>query len=204
VFSHFGEFDALLEQTMGDHVCWHERSSYVRWNDRWVPYPFQNNLRHLPEKVAAECLAGLSVAPGGSPEMDFATWMRSMFGDGITRHFMAPYNHAVWATPPAPMSSQWIAERVEVVDYERALNNVRNGQDDVAWEPNNTFVFPAFGGTGEIYNRVAAVLKGRVEYGRRLVDVDWRVTRSIRRWWRARIQCACLDDPARSAGCVAR
>src|ERR1700746_3039917 len=45
VFSHFGEFDALLEEAMGDDVLHHERSSYVRFDDHWVPYPFQNNLR---------------------------------------------------------------------------------------------------------------------------------------------------------------
>src|SRR5947209_11332509 len=43
VFSHFGEFDALLADMMGDELLSHERSSYVRYGDRWVPYPFQNN-----------------------------------------------------------------------------------------------------------------------------------------------------------------
>ena len=172
VFSHYGEFDALLAEAMGDDVCQHDRSSYVRFDDRWIPYPFQNNLRHLPDEVAAECLRGLSVAPGGDAGMDFATWMRRVFGTGITRHFMAPYNFKVWATPATEMASHWIAERVSVVDYERALRNLRNGLDDVAWGPNNNFVFPAFGGTGEIYRRVAAGLCERVHYGRAVVEID--------------------------------
>ena len=81
--------------------------------------------------------------------------MRAVFGDGITRHFMDPYNHKVWATAPARWPRNWIAERVSVIDYERALANVRDGRDEVAWGPNNTFVFPAIGGTGEIYRRLA-------------------------------------------------
>src|SRR5688500_18033206 len=48
VFSHYGEFDRLLDEVLGDDVHEHERSSYVRLGDSWVPYPFQNNLRHLP------------------------------------------------------------------------------------------------------------------------------------------------------------
>lgn len=172
VFSHFGEFDALLAEAMGDEVLAHERSSYVRFDDHWVPYPFQNNLRYLPRRVQEECLEGLAGAPGGNPAMDFATWMRSVFGPGITRHFMAPYNFKVWATPPERMASGWIAERVSVIDHERALRNVREGRDDVAWGPNNTFVFPAVGGTGEIYTRLAARMNGRIRYGQEVVSVD--------------------------------
>jgi protoporphyrinogen oxidase len=164
VFSHFGEFDALLAETMGNDVHRHDRSSYVRFEGRWVPYPFQNNLRHLPDDVVEECLAGLAQAPGGSCEMDFASWMRAVFGPGITRHFMAPYNFKVWATPADRMASHWIAERVSVVDYERALRNVRDARDDLAWGPNNSFVFPARGGTGEIYERMASKLRGHILY----------------------------------------
>ncbi len=68
VFSHFGEFDALLEEVMDGDIWQHDRSSYIRYDDRWVPYPFQNNLRHLPREVIDECLQGLSVAPGGDRE----------------------------------------------------------------------------------------------------------------------------------------
>jgi protoporphyrinogen oxidase len=172
VFSHYGEFDALLSETMGEEILSHERASYVRFADRWVPYPFQNNLRYLPDEIVAECLDALSKAPGGNAQMDFATWMQSVFGDGITRHFMAPYNFKVWATPPEQMASDWIAERVSVIDYQRALRNVREGLDDVGWGPNNLFVFPAVGGTGEIYTRLAASLGSRIRYGREVIEVD--------------------------------
>jgi protoporphyrinogen oxidase len=172
VFSHFGEFDALLNEVMGADICHHDRSSYIRFGDRWIPYPFQNNLRHLPEEVIAECLDGLSTAPGGDPEMDFATWMQAVFGAGITRHFMDPYNSKVWATSPREMSSTWIAERVSVIDYDRVVSNIREGRDDVAWGPNNQFVFPAIGGTGEIYRRVAEPLRERINYGATVVAVD--------------------------------
>jgi protoporphyrinogen oxidase len=172
VFSHYREFDRLLEEAMGEEVLFHDRSSYVRFDDRWIPYPFQNNLRHLPPEPAYECLVGLIEAPGGDPTTDFGTWMEATFGIGITKHFMRPYNTKVWATPPDLMQSQWIGERVSVVDYRGALRTVIFGDDDVAWGPNNTFMFPAEGGTGEIYRRIAQRLGGRVSYGRELALVD--------------------------------
>ncbi len=172
VFSHFGEFDTLLEEAMDGEILRHERSSYIRHGDRWVPYPFQNNLRYLPEAARDECLAGLAQAGGGDPQGDFATWMEAVFGSGITRHFMRPYNAKVWATPPEEMSAAWIGERVSVIDYQRALRNVREQRDDVAWGPNNTFVFPAIGGTGEVYRRIAERLDDRIRYGAHVVEVD--------------------------------
>jgi protoporphyrinogen oxidase len=172
VFSHFGEFDRVLEETMGEEVYQHERSSYIRFDDRWVPYPFQNNLRYLPEEVAYECMLGLIDAPGGDPGTDFATWMESVFGGGITEHFMRPYNFKVWATPAELMQAQWIGERVSVLDYKRALRSLIRQEDDVAWGPNNTFVFPAVGGTGEIYKRLAHSLADRIFYEREVVGID--------------------------------
>lgn len=171
VFSHFGEFDALLGEAMGDEVERHERSSYIRCGDRWVPYPFQNHLRHLPPPIRDACLRGLAGAGGVAPGADFAAWMRGTFGDGITEHFMAPYNLKVWAFPAEEMSAEWIGERVSVIDYERALRNVQEDRDDLAWGPNNTFVFPRGGGTGEIYRRVAAPLSPRVRYEAPVVEV---------------------------------
>ena len=172
VFSHFGEFDLLLEEVMGDDVCEHERASYIRFDDRWVPYPFQNNLRHLEPELVAECLLGLIEAPGGSLDMDFGAWIEATFGPAISRVFMRPYNEKVWATSPQDMSSAWIGERVSVVDYRRALQNVILGRDDVGWGPNNMFRFPSTGGTGEIYRRLASRLGSRVQLGRELTRID--------------------------------
>jgi len=172
VFSHFGEFDALLEEIMGGDVSEHERSSYVRYRDRWVPYPFQNNLRYLPPEDAYECLLGLVEATGADAAADFGTWMEGTFGSGITRHFMRPYNSKVWAVPPEWMSATWIADRVSVVDYRRALRSLVLAADDVGWGPNNMFRFPIAGGTGEIYRRLAGALGEKVHYEHELVHVD--------------------------------
>jgi protoporphyrinogen oxidase len=172
VFSHFGEFDSLLRDVLGDEVYEHERSSYIRSGDRWVPYPFQNNLRYLEPEVVYECLLGLLDARGGSGDMDFATWMEATFGPGITRHFMRPYNLKVWMTAPEHMSATWIGDRVSVVDYKRALANVVLRRDDRGWGPNSTFAFPKRGGTGEIYRRLAGRLGARVHFEHELIGID--------------------------------
>jgi protoporphyrinogen oxidase len=176
VFSHYGEFDRLLAEVLGESVLYHDRSSWVLAAGSWVPYPFQNNLHRLSAEVAHDCLVGLvdaatSRGADRSDFGDFGSWIRATFGAGIDRHFMAPYNEKVWATPLDRMSASWIAERVSVIDWRDALANALRRTDDVAWGPNNRFAFPAAGGTGEIWRRAAKRLGDRISYGAAVAEV---------------------------------
>ena len=175
VFSHYDYFDTLMNSLLGDDYLEHERESWVRSNNTWVPYPFQNNIRHLPSDARWECVKEL--LPGHRTEVEpanFAQWIDFVFGKGIGAHFMHPYNFKVWATPPELMQFDWIGERVSVVDLKKVLRNVILDEDDVAWGPNNTFKFPLQGGTGEIFRRLADRIKERIEYGQAVTSVDAR------------------------------
>ncbi|ADU61254.1 MAG: FAD-dependent oxidoreductase [Pseudodesulfovibrio sp.] len=173
VFSHYAYFDALLDSLLGDERLEHERESWVRSCATWVPYPFQNNIRHLPHEPRWECVEGL--LPGnrfdGEPA-NFGQWIERVFGAGIAKHFMNPYNFKVWATPPELMQYGWIGERVSVVDLKRVLKNIILERDDISWGPNNTFKFPLHGGTGEIFRRLAARLDGFIEYNQEVAAID--------------------------------
>ena len=172
VFSHYDYFDRLMDSLLGEERLTHERESWVRSNGTWVPYPFQNNIRHLPKQARWECVQGL--LPGHRPEeapRNFAQWIDHIFGPGIAKHFMHPYNFKVWATPPELMQYGWIGERVSVVDLKKVLRNLILEQDDVAWGPNNTFRFPLHGGTGEIFRRLAGRV-GRIEYNQAVTAID--------------------------------
>jgi protoporphyrinogen oxidase len=165
MFSHYKYYDKCFDRLMGDDFTLNNRESWVRMFERWVPYPFQNNIRYLPREVAYECLSGLIRAQTGKGKVpspaaakNFGEFIDAVFGEGIARHFMRPYNFKVWAHPPEMMNKHWIGERVAVVDIERALKNVLLEQDDFGWGPNNQFKFPLTGGTGEFYKRFDRVL----------------------------------------------
>jgi len=173
VFSHYDYFDNLMESLLGDERLEHERESWVRSNNTWVPYPFQNNIRHLPKEARWECVKGL--LPGNRTEItpeNFGQWIDFIFGEGIAKHFMNPYNFKVWATPPELMQFNWIGERVSVVDLKKVLKNIILEKDDVAWGPNNTFKFPLKGGTGEIFRRMAGLLGDKIQYGQSVTSID--------------------------------
>src|SRR5262245_22385749 len=46
-FSHYKYFDALMVVALGERWLNHERESWVWIENRFVPYPFQNNIRYL-------------------------------------------------------------------------------------------------------------------------------------------------------------
>ena len=165
MFSHYKYYDDVFDKLMGSDFQLNMRECWVRMFNTWVPYPFQNNIRYLPKEICCECLTGLIEAQtqrDPKAAQNFEEFIEAVFGDGICKHFMEPYNFKVWAHPPKMMNKEWIGERVAVVDVNRAVRNVVMGTDDFAWGPNNQFKFPLFGGTGEFYRRFGPALQGHI------------------------------------------
>ena len=156
-FSHYGYFDRLMDVLLGDGWLSHERESWIWMCNRFIPYPFQNNIRHLPNREMKDCLTGLIRActtNGTAPPTNFDEWILAQFGEGIAEHFMRPYNFKVWAYPPCDLNYRWIGERVAKLDLERVVLNILEFRDDVSWGPNSMFRFPLRGGTGEVWREL--------------------------------------------------
>jgi protoporphyrinogen oxidase len=175
-FSHYAYFDKLMDELLPGGWLDHDRESWVWMRERFIPYPFQNNIRRLPPAELWECLQGIirlyKAGPAATPA-NFGEWIDRTFGEGLARVFMRPYNFKVWAHRPEDMQYGWVGERVAVVDLERVLKNVLDGRDDVSWGPNNRFRFPRFGGTGAIWQTMAGTLpQDRIRLSTRVASVD--------------------------------
>jgi protoporphyrinogen oxidase len=177
LFSHYRYFDALMREALGDAWVEHEREAWVWMRKRWVPYPFQNNIWRLPPDELSRCLEGLVAIQCREREApspaNFAEWLQRSFGAGLCDTFMYPYNYKVWAYPPEKLGVGWMGERVATVDLERVLRNLAHRRDELSWGPNATFRYPLHGGTGAIWDALAARLpKERLALGRRVMRVD--------------------------------
>jgi protoporphyrinogen oxidase len=180
-FSHYEDFDDLMDEVLPNEWLTHQRESWVRMENRWIPYPFQYNLHRLSPESQQRCLEGLErlevKSRADSRPQNFGEWIDQSFGDGISKIFMRPYNFKVWAHPPELMSYQWIGERVAQVQIERVRENIRLQKDDVSWGPNATFRFPKQGGTGEIWKRVGRLVGNRLRLKTRVTRIDLRAKR---------------------------
>lgn len=176
-FSHYGTFDKMMEYLLGkEGWLYHERESWVWIRDRFMPYPFQNNIHRLPQEEKWRCLQGLielyKNPPPGKPK-NFEEWILSTLGRGIADVFMLPYNFKVWAYHPHTMQSSWLGERVAVADLERVTKNIIFNTDDVSWGPNNRFQFPKYGGTGAIWRELAKKLpEEKINYEHKVCKID--------------------------------
>ncbi|KAH0335914.1 Udp-Galactopyranose mutase in complex with Udp, partial [Aureobasidium melanogenum] len=173
IFSHYKYFDDCINEALPKETDWytHQRISYVRCKEQWVPYPFQNNISMLPKEEQVKCIDGMIDAAmearvSNTKPKDFDEWIVRMMGEGIADLFMRPYNYKVWAVPTTKMQCQWLGERVAAPDLKTVTKNVILNKTAGNWGPNATFRFPAEGGTGGIWIAVANTLpKEKTMYG---------------------------------------
>lgn len=171
-FSHYEDFDRVMDATLPDGWFHHDRSAWVWMEDRFIPYPLQKNLWRLREESIQDCLRGLEARPSIHPQ-NFSDWMLASFGEGLCRHFMRPYNFKVWAHPSELMSYSWIGERVATVDLAETRRLVESRQDALSWGPNAKFRFPTAGGTGAIWRTMSQVIGSKkFSFNRKVVGID--------------------------------
>ena len=177
IFSNYPYFNALLEKVLGkEGIRRIDRESWIKFEDRYVRYPFQNHLSALPEAAMVECLIGLIESQTIAKDRRFANfeeWVLAKFGAGVSKHFMFPYNEKVWTAPLDRMGYYWIAERVSVVDWKKALETTLSPKT-TDWGPNATFGYPATHGIVGLWLAVLPYLGDCIRFKKRAVCVDER------------------------------
>ncbi|HSN96850.1 MAG TPA: NAD(P)-binding protein, partial [Candidatus Nanopelagicales bacterium] len=101
-----------------------ERRSRIWSHGVYTRYPFQANTFGLPPDVAHECLLGFveaHFAPDRPAPRSFEDFCRIHFGEGISRHFMIPYNTRLWGVHPAEITAAWCARFVPLPKLEDVL-----------------------------------------------------------------------------------
>ena len=174
IFSVMDRFNSLVAKLLDENTVSHVRESWVWLLDTFVRYPFQNNIHFLPKEACYDCVMGLIENlghPVGEPR-NFQDWIHKIFGRGIARYFMIPYNKKVWATDPTAMDFNWIAERVSVVDVGQIVKNLIFEEPDHAWGPNNYFTFPLHGGTGGLFEAFGPHVENNLRLEHEFVKLD--------------------------------
>jgi len=181
IFSHYDYFDQLIDAAVGtgeEHWNTLQRVSYVRMKQKWIPYPFQNNICGLPLEDQVSCINGLieakvANAMATTPPANFDEWIMRVMGEGIANIFMRPYNFKVWAVPTTMMQCSWLGERVATANVAKVVENVLRNREESNWGPNAVFRFPQEGGTGAIWKKVADMLPtDKQRYGKKVASID--------------------------------
>ena len=158
----------MIEQTGGmDAVVKRDRNTKIRFEDRWVHYPFENGLGDLPDQAKYDCLKGYVDAwhardkDGTEAPGDFASWVQWRFGDGIAKHFMDPYNEKIWKRDLSELSSGWVAGRVPDAPVDDVLKSAIGIRTE-GYTHQAIFYYPKEGGFQAITDALAARLADRI------------------------------------------
>lgn len=165
------ETTKFILDALGGNCARIKRDARVFAHGAWAPYPFQANLRAMPPRVRSECVSGFLAAyaarqaqavrapgPGKGPEV-FTRWTLRVFGAGISKHFMLPYNAKLWQYPLERLTTEWCAPFVPMPSPETVLNGAYGGKPEKLGY-NTVFNYPKHGGIGALPNALAVDLRG--------------------------------------------
>lgn len=159
----------ILNALSGNHARI-KRDARVYAFKQWAPYPFQANLSLLPQRIKSECLSGFLAAYSQSakphvlarnpksPEV-FSRWTQRVFGGGISKYFMLPYNAKLWQYPLQRLTTEWCAPFVPMPNPEAMINGAYGKKTD-GLGYNTIFHYPKAGGIGALPIALARNLGG--------------------------------------------
>lgn len=129
------------------------RKSWIWVQSRFIRYPFQSNLHGLESRVISDCIAGFKKArekrrkalSARHNHCDFKTWLLQSFGEGMSRHFLFPYNKKFWKFPLERLSDRWAREWIYVPSLKEVMDGANNNlKKEVGY--NAKFWYPREGG----------------------------------------------------------
>ena len=94
--------------------------------------------------------------PARTEPKDFEEFCLSHFGEGISRHFMIPYNCRLWGVHPNEITAAWCQRFVPLPKLEDVIAGAV-GQSDRELGYNQSFVYPRLG-IGELPKAMAREL----------------------------------------------
>jgi protoporphyrinogen oxidase len=130
------------------------RKAYVYSHNTFTRYPFQSNTFGLPPQVIKECVQGFIRAHEKSDRSrageNFYEWCMANLGEGISRHFMIPYNSKLYTVHPKEFASHWCDTYIPVPTIEQVVEGSRSDPEYDNPGYNATFSYPRSGGIGQL------------------------------------------------------
>ncbi len=143
------------------------RNSWIYSKGVFTRYPFQANTCGLPPKTVEDCVVGFLKTvhrpQPAVPGLSFREWSLRTFGEGISRHFMFPYNEKLWRAPLSRLTTEWQGRFVPKPSVEEVLYGALFDQKKY-FGYNATFRYPIRGGSQSLADALASGL-GHVRVG---------------------------------------
>ena len=144
------ETENLVKNLLKKNLAEKTRKSFIFFRDKYIDYPFQQNLYNLPIKIKKECLFGyletfFNQTKFRHKNLNFKDWALQNFGEGISKHFMVPYNEKLWNMQAEKLTTTWMKGYVPKPNLEEVLTGTfSENKGNVGY--NAKFYYPKKGG----------------------------------------------------------
>jgi len=153
LFSRENELLSLMTGWLGDNLLSQKRANRIWFKDRFVKYPFENDLASLDAEDNYECLMGFLQREDGQPA-NLEEWARFRFGPGISGKYLIPYNDKIWKRPARDISVHWV-ERIPSPPLEDVVKSAV-GISTEGYVHQLNFQYPRQGGIQALTDGLAA------------------------------------------------
>ncbi len=149
------------------------RNAAIKFGNKFIPYPFQNNLSYLPQNIKLECLFEYihSYNAENVLNKDYGGWLQSFFGKGIYRHFMEPYNSKLWKTPLAEITTDLINAFIPQPDLKAMIESATFHNNNYSGY-NHNFYYPQKGGIGRFMDALFQNIHNHVILNSKVIKID--------------------------------
>jgi protoporphyrinogen oxidase len=158
---------SLAQKLLPGQLVEHERKAVIHMRNCFTPYPFQANTYGLPAEIIRDCLLGLLKArhpedfglkqPADAPA-NFRQWIERYFGDGISKHFMIPYNEKLLGVNLEKLRPEYAERFIPRPSLEDVIKGALGfSRESLGY--NARFVYPREGGISALPRSLAANLR---------------------------------------------
>lgn len=144
-----------------------KRDARILFKDSMIPYPWQRFFHMVKDdKVIEDCYIGLQKKKHHNTPANLHEFLLARYGDGITRHFLFPYNRKLWLRDLEEISCVWASERIA-----DSADGPVAGAQRKPLDENSVVGYPSKGGFDEIFKRLASKISD-IRFGQQVCFID--------------------------------
>lgn len=153
----------------------YDRDSRIVVNGNVVNHPIEANIWQMRIEDQVEYLKSIAVAGCtiGTPMPEaFVDWVYWKLGSKIAEDYMIPYNQKMFSKELNQLGTYWL-EKLPNVSFEETLLSCLTKKAYGTQPGHAKFYYPKKYGYGELWLRMANVIKGNIEYNKSVKGIDF-------------------------------
>ena len=178
VWDYSGHFFHFNNQQIKDYVLENiecdiktvKKKSHISYKDRYIDFPFQNNIHQLPTNEFIECLYDL-YHRGNEKVNTFTDYVVNTLGHSISNKFIIPYNQKLYACDLNKLDYDAMGRFFpKPTMFEDLLSELRNNKKTESY--NDTFIYPTGGSIEFVKSLYKRVNEKNVLLNTKIIGID--------------------------------